>query len=48
MNFFRVRFFRPVRSLGTAGLLAVLVGCGASPTTPPEPPATAPARPACT
>ena len=46
MTFLPVRLFSPVRSLGTAGLLAVLVGCGTSPTTPLEPPATAPARPA--
>jgi hypothetical protein len=46
MTFLLVRQFSPARSLGTAGLLAALVGCGTSPTTPPEPPATASARPA--
>jgi cytochrome oxidase Cu insertion factor (SCO1/SenC/PrrC family) len=41
-----VRLFSPARSLGTAGFLAVLVGCGTGPATHTEPPATAPARPA--
>jgi hypothetical protein len=33
------------RSLGAAGLLAVLVGCGTNPTSHPGPPANSPARP---
>jgi cytochrome oxidase Cu insertion factor (SCO1/SenC/PrrC family) len=46
MSFFQSPPFAAARSLGVAGLLAALVGCGTNPTTHPESPATLPARPA--
>ena len=44
MSFCQSPPFSAARSLGAAGLLAALVGCGTNPTTPPESPETSPAR----
>jgi hypothetical protein len=45
MSFFPSPAISSARSLGAAGLLAVLVGCGTN-STHPQPPATSPTRPA--
>ena len=44
MSFFPSPAFSALRSLGAAGLLVVLVGCGTNSATRPQPPATSPAR----
>jgi cytochrome oxidase Cu insertion factor (SCO1/SenC/PrrC family) len=45
MTFLHSPSFLSARSLGAAGLLVVLVGCGTNPTTSPGPPETSQARP---